>query len=176
MLKYNLTLSKTGGSIASPIFLFFLSLITPTVEASSIEKAIQIAESKQLWKTKNGTGFCIIKISSLPRFKVKRERFFCSPRRKIHPKLELIATLKALAKQKTSNKHPICKFPARYKWLQRVTEFSEDLLKFKRCEFYQNYLKTHNAEKIHLVFSSYYLESPASTFATPFFAFQSLSD
>lgn len=73
----------------------------------------------------------------------------------------------------------ICKYPARFKYLNKALNLGVDQNLLKKCEKYQIYLADHYPKTVNLVFSSYYLESPASAFGHTFLRFSknsSLSD
>lgn len=65
----------------------------------------------------------------------------------------------------------ICKYPARFKYLNKKLNLAIDQSILKKCDKYQNYLIDHYPKTVNLVFSSYYLESPASAFGHTFLRF-----
>jgi hypothetical protein len=96
---------------------------------------------------------------------VDSKNYFFSKDGKNSPRLELNASLEAMLTKhsKDINKHPICQFPGRYLYLKRegLIERNFDL---KQCTEYQTYLKKIDLKSISLIFSSYYINKPASAF------------
>lgn len=94
--------------------------------------------------------------------------FFASPEGKSDPLKELAATIESffidLKDLKDGEEHPQCNFTARYKWLKRKLRFDLQKLPEVPCERLEGWLKGLDAEKITLVFSSFYMNNPASMF------------
>jgi hypothetical protein len=65
----------------------------------------------------------------------------------------------------------ICKFPARFKYINKILNLNIDLNILKSCDKYQLYFQDHYPRSVFMVFSSYYLESPASAFGHTFLRF-----
>ena len=64
--------------------------------------------------------------------------------------------------------HPFCRFPARLAWLNSRLAFDFARAPRRVCPEFQDYLKKLNARSLSLVFSSYYLNNPASAFGHTF--------
>ncbi len=94
--------------------------------------------------------------------------FYNSPIGKTNPQAELKATLsnffKPLDQLKKGEEHPQCNFPARYKWLKRELSFDTNMLPEQKCPRLKKWLKKLNPKSITLVFSSFYMNNPASMF------------
>ena len=93
--------------------------------------------------------------------------FFLSERGHYDSKAELLATIEALQSDdipEGRKVHPVCQYPARKKWLQK--HFPERNLEFAEvdCPVYEQWKNQVDAEGASLIFSSYYLDAPASTF------------
>ena len=100
---------------------------------------------------------------------IKTESFFLSKQKSRTPKDELLATLKYY----DENKSIVCKYPARYKWLNKelkLTNFDES---FERCRRVKEIIKRADVDSISLVFVSGYMKNPASTFGHSFLKFNS---
>ncbi len=104
--------------------------------------------------------------------------FFLSPHGKTQPQLELDATLEGffsdLAPYDAANKanrgvqHPLCQFPARRMWLQQQLAIDPARLPTPDCSRYQEFVDAIRIDSVTLVFSSYYLNNPASAFGHTF--------
>jgi len=103
--------------------------------------------------------------------------FFLSAEGKRDPEAELRATLEAffLAPQPSSyslrdprSLHPVCRFPARFLWLHKHLGFDVQRLPVKKCPRLALFIKALQPQSVSLVFSSYYLNNPASAFGHTF--------
>jgi hypothetical protein len=97
--------------------------------------------------------------------------FFLSPRGRIDPIDELSATLRAFfstPRSASPDDHPICRFPARFAWLDGELHFDRALLPVPACPTYQAFRAALDAATVRLIFSSYYLNTPASAFGHTF--------
>lgn len=97
-------------------------------------------------------------------------RFFLSRTGKTDPQAELAATLRAffstdLISNSGNHAQPAhCAFIARYRWLKQELQFDERRLPPQSCERFQQWLQAVNAVSATLVFTSAYLNNPASLF------------
>ncbi len=94
-------------------------------------------------------------------------RFFLAATGKIDPDAELAATLRAFfsAELVGGDLQPAqCAFIARYRWLQQQLHFDHRRLPPQSCERFQQWFRALNAESATLVFTSAYLNNPASLF------------
>lgn len=89
---------------------------------------------------------------------------YLHPKGKTNPKLELKATLEKFFE---NDQKTICQFPARYKFLSiEYKNLSFNLE--KNCSQYFEFKKKLNAKSVSLIFSSYFINSPASAFGHTF--------
>jgi len=104
---------------------------------------------------------------------------FLSPRGKTDPAAELEATLTGFFASTTpasegatladpSLEHPMCRFPARFAWLAGAIPLDLDRLPPRSCPRFDAFWKKVSARSATLVFSSYYLNNPASAFGHTF--------
>lgn len=98
--------------------------------------------------------------------------FFMAADGKKNPYGELIATHQGFTQPVSHysdiNLHPICRFPARLRWLTQEGLIDTESLPKPDCERYKNYRMKAQAESVALVFSSYYLNNPSSLFGHTF--------
>jgi hypothetical protein len=97
--------------------------------------------------------------------------FFLSPEGKGSPEAELEATLRGLFGAAPKDKrweHPFCRFPARLAWLNQKLGFDFARVPRRVCPRFQDYYDKLRPRSLVLVFSSYYLNNPASAFGHTF--------
>jgi len=87
---------------------------------------------------------------------------------KRHPGAELEATLAALLQdtgpQADELQDPACRFPARVRFLRERLGLGEEVLPTRPCPRYQDFRRRVSPVGVTVVFSSYYLNNPASAF------------
>lgn len=89
--------------------------------------------------------------------------FFLAKDGKNNPESELNA---AIAAFNSNDKNIVCRFPARYQWLKKhvaVKDFSVE-----GCDEYVKFRDKLGAKSASLIFSSYYINTPASAFGHTF--------
>lgn len=94
-------------------------------------------------------------------------RFFLAPAGKTDPGAELAATLRAFFSADAVGGDPQpaqCAFIARYRWLKRELDFDDRHMPPQSCERFQRWFGELNAASATLVFTSAYLNNPASLF------------
>lgn len=97
--------------------------------------------------------------------------FFLAPEGASDPAAELEATVRAFfspAWRDARFEHPACRFPARFAWLDERLAFAHDRLAPVRCDKLTEYRERMRPEGVAVVFSSYYLNNPASAFGHTF--------
>jgi len=99
------------------------------------------------------------------------KHFFLAEEGKGDPSAELEATLRGLfgpEPQDAGVEHPYCRFPARLAWLHSKLGFDFTRLPRRSCPKFQEFVEQTRARSLTLVFSSYYLNNPASAFGHTF--------
>ncbi len=95
------------------------------------------------------------------------EKFFLSINGKIDPKAELLATLNAFYNdEKKDDNSSICKFPARYSWIQKKLNAKD--FPTAVCSKYEKIYNRVDPKSVTLVFPSAHINSPASMFGHTF--------
>ncbi len=95
--------------------------------------------------------------------------FFLSKKGNKDPLLELKATIRAFLKSKElGDKNPICMYPARFEFLNKYLNLKRKIKKFPHCQKLNEFLKEVNPHSISIIFSDYYLNSPASMYGHTF--------
>ena len=107
--------------------------------------------------------------------------FFLSPRGVEDPRAELHATIRGFfmppvqelaVGERGRAKHALCRFPARFMWLAQQLEIDPARLPKQECAPYMHFLQTLDPRSVTVVFSSYYLNNPASAFGHTFLRFE----
>lgn len=92
-------------------------------------------------------------------------KFFLSPEGKTNPKAELHATIRALlSPPHPGEKHPVCRFSARYQWLKEMLAFDESKIPVKGCAEIETIIDRIAPKSATLVFPASHINSPASMF------------
>jgi hypothetical protein len=97
--------------------------------------------------------------------------FFTSEEGDSDPEAELEGTLRAFYGPRPADpkiQHPYCRFPARFRFLESKLSLDRELLPTTTCQKYLEFVGRLQAKKVILVFSSYYLNNPASAFGHTF--------
>lgn len=94
------------------------------------------------------------------------ENFFVSSDGKYQPDKELKAFIESLLHENSDpKKNSFCRFPARVRWLKKHISLPASKVS---CDNYEAFKKRLAAKSISIVFSSYYLGNPASSFGHTF--------
>ncbi len=98
------------------------------------------------------------------------EGFFFAKDGRSNPKSELRATIDAFFTSENftdPNEHPVCRFPARFIYLKKhINELSS--LETMVCPKRDKFFKKLSIKSVSLIFSSYFLDTPASAFGHTF--------
>jgi len=95
---------------------------------------------------------------------VDEDSFFLSPKGKISPKAELLATIAAFNGEnlsETERQATICRFPARFNWLKNKIKNNWGSL---NCSELQQWQSAIDADSITLVFPTAFMNNPSSMF------------
>lgn len=98
---------------------------------------------------------------------VDNKRYFLTEDGKYNPEKELIATLHSFFTEEPipeGLQHPQCAYPERYHWLKEKLKFDASRLMEVPCERYLQWKDSLNPDTLSVVFSSYYMQAPASMF------------
>lgn len=93
--------------------------------------------------------------------------FFLSPTGRQSPLEELKELINQVSRNDIpSEKHPVCRFPARVHWLKK--HFPEINIAQMSCPLLEEFKKRTSSKSASVVFSSYYLNNPSSSFGHTF--------
>ncbi|WP_408097650.1 DUF4105 domain-containing protein [Peredibacter sp. HCB2-198] len=94
------------------------------------------------------------------------QSFFASTEGKYNPEKELQALIKSVESQDSDpKKNVFCRFPARVRWLKKHRSIPEPIVE---CKEYETFVNRLAAKSVSVVFSSYYLNNPGSSFGHTF--------
>jgi len=95
------------------------------------------------------------------------KNFFFAKDGDTNPKSELLATIEAFDRDKnrTDDNSSICRYPARFHWLDSKLDFS---FSKPKCAEYEKILKRVDPQSVTLIFPSAHINSPASMFGHTF--------
>jgi hypothetical protein len=101
---------------------------------------------------------------------VDAEVFFIAPDGKSDLRAELIATLRAFHAPATGqpDEHAQCRFPARLLFAVEKLGLQTESLPSVACPKFEDYMRRTESSAVSVIFSSYYLNNPASAFGHVF--------
>lgn len=103
-------------------------------------------------------------------------KFFLSPRGKRDPEAELEATIRAFFQPDTTEtKHPVCRFVARYYWIEEQLHLDPAMLPVNECEHFTRLLNDLKPESTTLIFPTSHMNSPASMFGHTLLTYETAS-
>jgi len=149
-----------------PFFLFLFSFLLSCSSLAS--SALDSINKQKLWESREWKRLLHVSRSILlyERSEADSDNFFLHRNGKYNFQAELRTLAEQVIdpKSEIEDAHPICRFPARTRWLYKKLNIPLKETLFQNCKEYQKYLKLVESRSVHLVFSSYHLESPASAF------------
>ncbi|MBW2499960.1 MAG: DUF4105 domain-containing protein [Deltaproteobacteria bacterium] len=117
-------------------------------------------------------------LSSTPASQADEASFFLAPKGKTDPQAELEASLRAFfapggdesgdEDPLTPPSHAVCRFPARFLFLRDALDIDLARMRIPRCVRFQNFVEEIQPASATLVFSSYFMNNPASAFGHTF--------
>jgi hypothetical protein len=151
-------------------FLFFHFLYSQKLTSSDI---INLALKKKLYK-KNTFKILLFNDN---KFYIEDKKFYLSGKKSL--KEELIADIKGFFKDKNDfrniNNHPQCRFPARFLFLKKELNLSDNIFPKINCPKLLEYKKKAPADNIYMVFVSANLKDPSSMMGHTFFKYEGLN-
>jgi len=101
---------------------------------------------------------------------IRDKKFFLAVSGREDPEAELIATIHAVDQAESGDvdQHPVCRFPARYRWLSEQlkdeTFRNKYQLRLAACEDYHVWRENIKAHSAALIYASTHLNSPSSMY------------
>ncbi|MCW8831555.1 MAG: DUF4105 domain-containing protein [Gammaproteobacteria bacterium] len=157
------------------VFFFFLCIsflcfASPGYANSDyIESLQQSAIDQKLWQKKewiNLLHYDVIDQEDEQYIsQVDDNRFFNAKDGKTSSKAELLKTISAFFDANASgDNHALCRFIARFDWLNKQLSFNQEKLPVVHCKLYKEWREQVDADHITMVFPAYHLNSPSSMF------------
>jgi hypothetical protein len=139
------------------IFIFFLCLASSRSEAFNLTGS-ELAYWKKLLHYRQG-------LDGVWKSEIVSDSFFLSPEGRINPNKELESFISEVSSNR--GEEIACRFPLRYRWVKTTLKlnWSYDL---DQCRDYLSYISKMDARNISLVFTSFYINNPGSTFGHTF--------
>lgn len=149
----------------------FAALFESMVLASDSQSLQQFVLSQKLYHDKQWLRLLHYEKTIFGGYKSRADEstFFISSSGDSDPQSELSHFIKKIFSAESGDQHPFCRFPARTQWLkEKVKSLSGVEWPVVNCPKRDEFLKAARAESVYLVFSSYYLNNPSSTFGHSF--------
>ncbi len=155
------------------VFCLVLFLLCCVASANAVsDKALilqKIAIEKELWQHKewhNLVHYYKKSFFSDQYFSHADDKnFFFAKDGATNPRAELLATIAAFYRTNIfGDEHPQCRFVARFAWLKQRLSIDERFLPVVHCREYKSWHSTMQAQRVSIIFPTYYLNSPSSMF------------
>lgn len=150
-------------------------------DAAYVEELVRRASSQELWREVGWLrlGHYRSGLFGGHESEVDGQAFFLAKHGKTDPRAELEATLRAFFTPPPPNgasprsgapqrPHELCRFPARFMWLNQRLQFDARKVPWQACEEFAKFLAELQPQSLTLVFSAYFLNNPASAFGHTF--------
>lgn len=144
-------------------------------DARYVEELVRRAATQELWKEVGWLRLGHYRSGLFGGYEseVDGATFFLAEDGKTDPRAELEATLRAIftppARSSASQRpHELCRFPARFMWLNQRLQFDARKVPWQPCEEFSKFLEELQPQSLTLVFSAYFLNNPASAFGHTF--------
>lgn len=148
-----------------PFFFFIITALISVAHSSDDELLQRLSKDQQWLNLVHYKKTIFGKLES----QADGPLFFLHKKGKADPVAELATTIALFREAKSPLKEDsaVCRFPARYIWLQKYfPEFN--LAPSAECTSYREFKEKSNAHSVSLVFSSYFINTPASAFGHTF--------
>lgn len=141
-----------------------LSAVTPVLSADPSKEA-----QHPYWQR-------LLHLDETGRSRVDDPGFFLATEGHNSAAAELQATLNAATQALTEdlNAHPLCRFPARYRWLEETAQLNPEVRRGAVCPDYDAWRTQVNATRVSLIFPAAFMNSPSSMYGHTFLRFDPL--
>ena len=152
--------------------LYFLLSVFPSLSHANtdhIKLLQQQAIDQTLWQEKEWINLLHYDIVDREHHEylsqVDDSRFFNADDGKTNSEAELLATIAAFFNTEASDdSHALCRFVARFEWLNKKLAFDKNQLPTVECKEYTEWRKQVDADHVTMIFPAYHLNSPSSMF------------
>ncbi len=171
------------------IWLFFLLIIpihstvaSDTNAEAAISNLIEQAEAKNLsddryWHALVHYRKQSFRIGQHLRSDIISPEFFLAADGNVNPQSELEATIASFFQPigADPNRHPQCRFVARYRWLRKMLDWPAQAIPEPKCNQFEQWSLDGHVESLSLVFATGYLSNPASLYGHMMLKFNTAS-
>lgn len=160
--------------VSASLFLFIFLCAAPArpdaavSPSSPADRFIALAQGKNLARSKGWRILLHYKEVTLgTESLIDDPTFFLAPEGKTDPEGELAATIAEFFRTDMSGEsHAACRFPARFRWLDKETGFASSAPKVS-CPELEKAVENVNPKGTAMIFASAHINSPASMFGHP---------
>ncbi len=162
-------------NVSTSLFATFLFLVVClSAFASPVDEVLELARERSLSNHPQWLSLLHQK-SGASSDRIISADFYLSPHGSTDPESELEATVRALESSWDGdpNRHPRCRFPARYLWLARHISLPHYTPRDKRCTNLETWALIDDLDSVSLYLIGGYFGNPASTFGHAVLKFNS---
>jgi hypothetical protein len=150
-----------------------LGVRTAHADPPALQSAVTRARELRLAQTTSWRRLLFYRPAAQGRWEshVAGTEFFLAAGGKESPEAELEATLAAFFVPMDAgfeNQHAICRFPARYRWLDQQLHIEREILRKPVCRKLDDFVKDLDAESASFVYAANFLDNPVSALGHAF--------
>lgn len=142
-----------------------------SVDPAAIADALRQMARLRAWETTEWRRLLHAAPTTSGRWESRADgpRFFLAANGRTDLAAEMVATIRAyFAPATLGDEHALCRFPARFVLLSSLLGLRPADLPKVECPGFEGYWRKAEADRVSLVFSSYYLNNPSSAFGHVF--------
>ena len=165
---------ELAAILAAVVFAIVSSFArTAHADAPALQSAVGRARELHLARSTSWRRLLFYRPGAQGRWEshVAGTEFFLAAGGKTSPEAELEATLAAFfapSAEGADDTHAICRFPARYRWLDQQLQLHEKLLRTPKCAAVERFVRDLDAESASFVYAANFLDNPVSALGHAF--------
>jgi len=147
-------------------FVCYSSVAVAASSSDYLSRIIKQSESLHLYENRGWLALLHYHRSLLGHLhsQATSHEFFLSKQGRFNSRRELIATLSELFSDKDDSESVQCRFPLRYRWLQKMLGIDDTMLPHHTCSNFLQWKSKINPQSVTLVFPSANMSAPSSLF------------
>lgn len=159
--------------LSRPLFSFLVLAFSCAAKSASLQDVVSLVKNRSLSSDQSWLRLLHFrKTGGSFQSDVDGPRFFLNPTGRTNAEAELQSFVEAifdpLELRVEETKSVICRFPARWRWLQSQLADQKISWPHRDCPLLERYRAAVQGSSVSLVFSSYYLNNPSSAFGHTF--------